>query len=135
MSRNIAGRTLYDVKSINLKLYTEMQAFTSRLSTTICWPNSLLTCFSQLVLNKLDDFSVCSLLKPDIISFYNPQNHVHLVNNWRLLQSASSSSSSFRLMSACAISGQIISWSLNSKQNAKQLSCFKKKILTQGVNF
>ena len=105
-----------------------MRSFTSEQSTIVRWPiNSLLTFFSQLVLNKFDDFSVFSLLKPDIISFYNPQNHVRLVNNRRLLMSPSSSSSSFRLKNACAISGQNISWSVNSIQNAKQLSCFREK--------
>ena len=115
------------------KTIPEIQA--SRQSTTICWPNLLLTFVSQPVLNKLDDFSVFSLLKPDIISFYNPQNHVLLVSNWRFLKSAGSSSSSFRLMSACAVSGQIVSWSLNSIQNAKQLSCFRKKRTFLGCLF
>lgn len=83
--------------------------------------SGLLTCFFQLVLDKLDFFSVLSHLKPDINSFYNPQYHVHLVDNWRLLESVSSNTSGFCLFSALATSGQIFSWLLNSKQNAKQL--------------
>ena len=34
-------------------------------------------------------FSVLFNLKPDINSFYNPQYHVRVVDNWRLLESVS----------------------------------------------
>lgn len=88
---------------------------------------ALLTFFPQLVKNKVDDFPILSRFKSDVVSFYNPHDHVHLVCDWRLVEPVSTNPSSSCFAGTRAISRQIIPCSLDSIKNTKQLTCFNKR--------
>ena len=88
---------------------------------------SLLTFVLQPVEYKVDQFPVLSLFKSDIVGFYNPHYHVHLICNWRSLEPVCTNSTRCCLSSAQFVSKQSISWSLDSVKNTEKFPCLCKR--------